>query len=866
MNRILVKSVLAHFRTHPLQAILAVVGVALGVAVFVGIEGANGSALRAFEISARAVTGRTTHQVVGETAGVPDSFYRDLRLDMGMRRSAPVVEGLASLVDASGAQERFRLLGIDFFADTTFRDQLGGAGASFDLGGFMTRSGVVLSSPVAAGRDLGVGDHFELLVGGRLEMVEIVGLFEPSSDFDRQATSDLMICDISTAKRLLGLGDRLSRIDLILPTRDGAVTAEGAAVLERIRRALPAGTKIVRPEQRSAAAEQMTRAFRLNLRALSLLALLCGAFLIYNTMTFAVVQRRPTLGTLRALGATARELFVIVLAEAALVGSLGAGIGLACGSALARALVARVTQTVNDLYFAVSVNEVRISAGVLVAGAVLGLGAALIAALGPAIEALRAEPRSTLARSELEARTLRAVPAMAIAGVLTATGGTVCLLLPLDGLIVSFAGLFMVLVGLACLTPAATLLLMRWLTPFAERAAGAIGRLSARGVVATLSRTGVAIAALMMTIAVTVGVDVMIRSFRGTVERWLSYSLLADLYVTSSGSMADRFIAAPPALTAADIETLRALDGVDRVTTVRAVLTDSGVGPVRLQAFDLDRPAREAFRMAAGDPVQAWSAYDRGDAVFVSEPFSYRHDVAVGDFLTLETPSGARAFEVAGIYYDYATEEGTVMLDQSVYRSLWNDFGVNGAALYLDTEDLESIRAAALAALSGPGSGAFDTIPRELAIRSNRWLREESLRVFDRTFVVTGVLRMLAVLVAFVGVLAALTALQLERSSEIGVLRALGMTPAEVWTLVTTQTGLIGLVAGLLAIPVGLTMATIMIHVINKRSFGWSLEMAVSPWPLLSAVALSLGAALLAGLYPAYRMAGTSPAEALRGE
>jgi len=881
VKRLLIKSVLAHFKTHPLQAVLAVVGVALGVAVFVGIEGANGSALRAFEISARAITGRTTHQIIGESAGVPESFYRDLRLKLGVRWSAPVIEGFVSLSDGDsdgdGGRDRFRLLGVDFFAEAAFRDQLGKrTGTVFDLTGFMTRRGVVLSAPVAAARSIALGDPIDLAIAGRLERVQVVGLFEPGNDFDRQAAADLLICDIATAQELLRLGDRISRIDLIVPLSvhdrhaEGAGNAKnrnrstsgtaGTEVLEAIRAALPAGTKIVRPEQRSAAAEQMTRAFRLNLRALSLLALLCGAFLIYNTMTFAVVQRRPLLGTLRALGATSRELFAIVLTEAAVVGSIGALIGLLSGAALARALVSRVTQTVNDLYFTVNVREVGVSTEVQVAGIILGIGAALLAALGPAAEALRTEPRSALARAELEARTRQALPTMTVLGVLTVIAGAACLSLPFTGLISSFAGLFMILVGMACLTPAMTVVFMRLLTPAAERLFGSLGRLSARGVVATLSRTGVAIAALMMAIAVTIGVDVMIRSFRGTVDRWLSYSLLADLYVSSPGALTDRFTASPGALSVTDVEKLRALPGVGQVTTVRAVVVGSDVGPIRLQAFALNPFARTAFRLKSGDQTEAWRAYDRGEAVLISEPFSFRHDLDVGSSLNLETPAGDRDFRIAGIYYDYATEEGTVMLTQPVYRELWGDFGVTAAGLYLEDSDFDSLKAVTRAARTALGED------RELVIRSNKLLRDQSLRVFDRTFAVTGVLRMLAVLVAFVGILAALTALQLEREREVGVLRALGMTPIEVWALVTSQTGLIGLVAGTLAIPVGLTMAAIMIHVINRRSFGWSLEMTVSPAPLVAAVALSIGAALLAGVYPAYRMSRTSPAEALRAE
>lgn len=864
MKGLLAKATAGHFKKHPLQAVLAVVGVSLGVAVFVGIEGANASALAAFESSTRAVAGRATHQIIGDTLGVPEDLYRTLRTELGVRWAAPVVEGFVRLGgpqsgDPTLPGDRFRLMGVDPFAESGFRERLDPQSSSFDLGALMTGRGIVLSETTAAELGVETGSSFVIVAGGEAHTVEVVGLFEPRNDFDRQAAADLLLADISNAQTILRLGDRISRIDLVVP----AVDSTEDDPLAQVRAALPPEARIVRPEQRSGAAAQMTRAFRLNLRALSLLALLCGAFLIYNTMTFAIVQRRQSLGTLRALGATARELLALVLAEAFVVGAVGSGLGVLLGKALAHRLIGGVTQTINDLYFTVSVTTVTIPGTVLLTALALGVGASVTAAIGPALEALRTRPRAALDRAELESRARVAIPRISALGALGAAGGVGLLLIPQGGLLTSFVALFLVLLGLACLTPATTLGLMALLTPVAGALFGNLGRISARGVVAALSRTAIAIAALMMAVAVTVGVDVMIRSFRGTVDRWLAYSLPADLYVTSPAVLTDRFSAAPPVLDDRSLAELRSLAGVGRVSTVRSVRVDSEFGSIRLLAHDLDEAGTEAFRLKQGDPDEAWPAYLRGDEVLVSEPFSFRHGVEVGDALALITPAGIRSFPVAGVFYDYATEEGTVLLAQPAYSGLFTDRGATAAALYLADDTPGAERESAVARLKAAAEAALGD---EFVVRSNGALRAQSLKVFDRTFLVTGVLKLLAVLVAFVGVLAALTALQLERGRELGVLRALGLTPSEVWTLVTSQTGLIGLVAGVLAVPVGLVMSTIMIHVINRRSFGWSLEMAIAPGPLAMAVLLSVGAALLAGLYPAYRMARTSPAEALRGE
>ncbi len=855
MSPLLLRSSLRHFARHPWQAGLAVAGVALGVAVALSIELANGSALTAFRLASDAVTGRATHEIVAGSAGIPEEVYRDLRLDAGIRQAAPmapVVEGWIRPADRP--ELTLRLLGLDPFVEAGFRDfvdaGLAGTPAVADL---LTRPGaVVLAAATAAELGLAVGDRFRVEAGGAAAELELADRLEGLSGPARAAAAELAIADIATAQEALGFEGRLSRIDLIVPSGE-----RGDELLGRIRALLPPGLEIARSSARGETAEQMTRAFRINLRALSLLALLCGAFLIYNTITFAVVQRRRVLGTLRALGVTRGEIFALVLGEAAAIGLVGSALGIALGSALGRGLLAQVTRTINDHYFVVSVQDVELPPVAFALALALGLGGSLVAALAPAAEAVAASPRSALARAELESRVHRAVPAVTAAGFALALAGTGLLVWGGEGLGASFGGLFAVLFGLALVTPAATLGLTALATPLSGLLFGQLGRMAARGIVAALSRTGIAVAALMMAVAVAVGVDVTIESFRGTVARWLEVSLPAELYVSSTAPGAGGLAAARPGLDLGALEALRALPGVARANTVRTVEVASPAGPLRLLAYDLDARGRASFSFRAGSPDAAWRAVATGEAVLVSEPLAFRRKLAPGDRLELSTPLGDRSFEVAGIYVDFASERGAVILDRSAYDRLWDDPRLTAISLYA----APGVDAVALAEAARTALGP----ERRALVRSNGEIRRQSLVVFDRTFVVTGVLRLLAVAVAFMGVLSALTALQLERSRELGVLRALGLTPGQVWTVVTSQTGLLGLVAGLLAIPTGLAMAAINIYVINRRSFGWTLEMAVAPEALAGAVALAVGAALLAGLYPAWRMARTSPAEALRG-
>lgn len=857
---ILRRSSLRHLVRHPWQMGLAVLGVALGVAVVVSIDLANSSARQAFTLSTEAVTGRTTHQVTGGPEGLPDAAFRRLVIEAGIEAAAPVVEDYVTIPAARGEPWRvLHLLGVDPFSERPFRPYLAGApeggsreaGADVDLAPLLTRPGAgVLAAATAREMGLRLGDTFRVRSGGAERTVELVGALEPEDESTRRALSDILVMDVAAAQEILGRVGRLDRIDLIIP--EGP---DGDRLLARAGAVLPPGAQILPAGSRAQTMEEMTRAFRLNLTALSLLALVCGVFLIYNTMTFSVVQRRTLIGTLRALGVTRGQIFSLILGESLAVALLGTAIGLGAGVLLGQGLVRLVTQTINDLYFVVTVRDLAVPGLTLAKGAAIGIGATLLATLAPAFEATQAPPRAVLTRSALEARLRRALPRVAALGAGLLVLGTGLLAIPGNRLGWSFAGLFAIIVGFALLAPGATVLLMRLLRAPMGAAFGILGRMATGGVVASLSRTAVAIAALVIAVSVTVGVGVMIDSFRQTVVRWLEMSLQADIYASvpsRGGGFTGGTIPPEVALRA------EAIPGVVRANLLRRVELPAPGGPVRIVALGTDLPnLRSSFELKDGDPDEAWPAFEERGAVVVSEPFSHRTGIGLGDEIRLRTNRGERAFPVAGVYYDYASDRGIVVMSRRTYLKEWGDPSLSGFSLDL-----------------APGADADQVIARlrrvagrqTLAIQPTGSLKRLSLEIFDRTFLITGVLRMLAGLVAFIGVLSSLMALQLERTRELGVLRANGVTPGQVWQLVTSQTGLMGLAAGLLSLPVGLALAAIMIYVINRRSFGWTIRMEVSPDVLLQALLLALAAALLAGIYPAFKMSRTSPALALREE
>lgn len=834
---------------HPWQSVLMVIGITLGVAVAVAVDLANTSASRAFDLGTAAITGKATHQIAGGPQGIDETVYVFLRAQ-GVTQSAPIVS--EHVVSPELGHAPLQVLGIDPFAEAPFRTYLFQHGALplGNLTSFFTQPNTVLISSGQAQRyALAIGDPLTLLIQNRRHTVTVGGLLEPADSLSARLLDGLILADIATVQELTGRLGRIDRIDLILPNT-------GSTAVSRIDALLPAGLHITPVAARSGAVEQMTAAFRTNLTALSLLAMLVGMFLIYNTMTFSVVQRRPLFGTLRCLGVTRSEVFALVVSEALIVGSIGAALGLGLGILLGQGTVRLITQTINDLYFVVNVRTVEIAPESLIKGLLLGIVATVLTAAPPAWEAASVPPRLALSRSGLEVKARQAVVLAGLGGLGLLAAGLALLNLPTRNLLISFAGTFAVVVGMAMLTPVTMTLLMRAAPALTGRAWGVLGRMAPRNVANSLSRTSVAIAALMIAISVSIGVSLMVGSFRYTVAAWLEQILQGDIYISAPVMTASQN---PPPLDPAVLPLASQWPGVARVDLLRATTLESDSGPVQVIAVHNPDFARERTFLAADRPPSLlWEAMQE-DAILVSEPLANRLLLPQeGGRITLLTDRGAQVFLVAGIYYDYSASQGIVAMSIDSYRRYWDDAALTALSLRLAPgADVDAVQRSLQQALSSV---------QTLAVRPNRALREEVLVVFDRTFAITGALQVLATFVAFIGVLSALLSLQLEKQRELGILRAIGLTTQQLWALVLLETGLMGAVAGLLAMPTGYAVSLILIYVINSRSFGWTLQMKVDPAPFLFALVVAVSAALLAGIYPAWRMTRMITAEAIRFE
>ncbi len=838
------RSSIRYLLRHPWQSVLSILGIAIGVAVAVSIDLANQSVKAAFSISMERVAGRATHHIIGGPTGFSESHYRTLRVQNGIKTCAPIVEGLVKL--EQDPSRTFTLLGVDPFAEAPFRSLVSN---HENLESFLTRPAAILLLKETA-ESLGVnqGDSLRILVNGFAKPAHLAGYLNIKDDESRLGYEDLIVADIATAQELLMQLGRLSRIDLIIPD-----TVEGTENLRLIERQLAAGLSVIRSESRSRAVEQMVKAFNINLTAMSLLALIVGMFLIYNTMTFSVMRRKVHLGLLRSLGTTRGEIFRMVLGEACWLGLLGTAAGVGLGILMARGLVDLISRTINDLYFVISVRKIDLSPFILGKGFILGLGASIIASFFPAREAMRSPPVSMLKRSLQETDLLSKIPFLSAAGATAVMAGVMILLIPSRSILLGYAGILLLIIGFAWLTPLALLFVARFLTLPMQRIFGLMGSMVARGLRTQISRISVAVAALGLAVAATVSVSTTVESFRSTVMDWLGRRLEADIYISAPGLVSRRSDADLPDGLVEAIPSLSGYRGMNFFREAQVRFNDSTI--IVFGAW-IEPYSRERYTFKEGVPDTIWPALDQGGAVIVSEPFAFQNNMNVGNKLILPTDRGRASFSIVGIYYDYGSDLGTVTMTYDTYRKWWNDAGLSGIAVYVrEGTDLEHF----MKQVRGLTNA-------DLLVRTNRTLRERSVEIFDRTFLIANVLEFLAVAVAFIGVLSALMAIQLERSRELAILGAVGFTPCQIGFLVMLQSALAGLCAGIFSLPLGNILAWALIYVINQRSFGWTLRFELNTPAFVEAILLALTAALVAGVYPALKLSATPLAAGLREE
>lgn len=848
--------VLRYIAQHRLLALLNVLSVALGVAVYLAIQIANHSANRSFAATVEMVAGKAELQITAPVGGLKDDVFPAVAKHPGIKAATPLVRGLVTLPDLPG--EYLQILGIDVFTNEAFRTfELGavGGGNGFDVQRWLgEREAVAVSEEFARRHKLAPGDPLRVLVNGVEHTLRVA--FAMRSSVGGAADEHFAATDIGWAQELLARRGSLSAIQLQLTDK-----RKRDEVVAGLRSLVPADAAIASPAQRNQQVENMLGGFQLNLTAMSLVSLLVGMFLIYNTVSASVVRRRREIGILRSLGATRNEVRALFLGEAVALGAIGVLVGCLGGVLLAQVLVGTVAKTISSLYVLLSVRETALAPWMFASAAVLGLLSVVVAAWLPAAAAAKMQPATALQTSSIVEQSETLSPAWFWSGLL-------CLCLAAGASIVAlttgppwigFSAAFFVLVGFSFVVPTVTSRFSSWISAALRAAMRRVGRsllepaLAAGNLSRSLVRNSVTIAALAAAVAMTIGVSVMVFSFRSTVETWLDQTLAADLFVAPA---ANEMVGASSFMPPEAISFLEAHRGVAAVDTFRELSLP--VGDKQVVVAVVRGTDRRNVRFLSGDRAAIMRRFYAEPCVIVSESFTRRHGLRDGDTLELPTPQGARQFAIAGTFYDYTRDQGIVYMSQATFLPIWNDDRVHSVAVYLKPGgSVDEVSAAFRAAMSG--AGQFVTF-------SNGELRTRIFEIFDQTFAVTYVLRTIAVIVAIIGICLTLTTLITERSRELAVLRAIGTSAAQLRKLLLWESGMIGLLAAVIGLASGVCLSFVLTGVINRAFFGWTIQLAF-PWSSLAFTPVWIVAAgIVAGVVPAWRAGRMLIAEALRVE
>lgn len=801
------KALLRLYRAHPWLLLMSLAGLMLGVTLVVAIELLNHSARTNFVAARSQLAGEANYRLA-PSGGLDEGLY------VRLVRSQPDLDAMpqlhAWLKDEQGRS--FQLLGMDLFNPGPLRRLFGeqpGREPDFTLS---RADSVWLAAPEAKRLGWSPGQSRTFMLGGdgesaRTLTLTLAGTFEPSA----VPMERLLVTDIGLAQPLLGKAGRLDRIVFKLSDE------EANALQRALQTESPHQPLWLEPISPALDASQLGDALALNLSALSLLAMAVGLFLVFNAQRFVQSVRRPQLAQLIILGMPPSRVLRWLALELSILATIGTLLGLLLGSLLALALMGQLTQALADLYGPNPIDLLRLSPTSLIKALLIGLLGTLAANLPGWWQLLRQSPlelREGSSRPPVYPwrRRLLAIAILLLCAL--------CLLLPQTGL------------GGALFVAGGWLLAMALALPDALRAL--LGRLRGHGTLSVrigvaetqyhLDRTAIAVMALQLAIAAAIGIGVMVSSFRSSVEIWLGQRLAADLYVSApKGVAGSRGQLSEQTLTA-----ILAEPDV-RAASRRAVHPARWQGqPIEWAQMDFIPELKAAYPLLAG----RWPA--TSDEVLASEPLTVRLGVRVGQTLEVTSEGGPRALTVTGVYQDYGSDKGQIL------------HAFEGGAVQ------------SLALFSTDPEGLSDRLRARFGERVNLLpapaIHAAALKVFDQTFVVTELLKLLILGIAFVGIGSAFMVLGLARRGELQTLQSLGVGPRHCRRLLVWQGAGLGLLTALLALPVGYGLAWVLIEVVNPRAFGWRLAFEAAPLHAVTALLLAPLCGALASWYAARRV------------
>ena len=840
-----------HLKLHRLRTFLTFLGIALGVAVIVAIAIVNRSLTTSFQSTIDQIAGKAVLQVANGESGIREDLFPVIRDTPGVQDAAASVDGFLPVSGA--AAERLYIYGVDLLTDFAIRDhQFAGTGFEFDQAlDFIAAPDSIAVTETFAGRlDLSLGSQLTVITSRGKQTYTVRALLKEEGTA-RVFGGNFALMDLPVAQRAFGKQGKLDIVDLT--TEPGAMVED---VQQRLRQRLRGMADVERPRKRGEQIESLLSSFRVGLFFVSLIALFVGFFLIYNTVSVSVVQRKKEIGALRCIGMRRGELLRWIISEALIVALVGALAGCVFGWLLAQAALVAVGETVRNLFSAIGLITGGLTLQELVLAVASGVGVAVLAALHPAVEAVRVSPlenaRQAAWRPEFHGRNSWATRL-----------GVLCLVL--SPMIVFFAavlrtpvqqfsagviGMLILLLGLAFLSPLIINSCVKWFWRADITIPGfswAETRLASDSLRKNPIRSGITVATIVISLAAIFTIAAFVNSVRGSLLAWIDQMVTADLIVSSGARTAGP---KNVPLTEDPLRGLKSVAGVKIVDLYRLIRSTYQGRAILIESFSaVESAGVRRLPTSGGDGKKALSEMAAGKGVIVSESFQSKFGNGTNDTIELATPAGLIAFKVLGVYIDYSSDIGSVLIDRGLYKKFWQDELVDAFDIWLE-----------------PGADQRAVIEKikedygeqyELFISTHRQLKESVVRIMEQSFVVNYAVEIVAVVVAVFSVINTLLASVLDRTREIGVLRAIGATQAQIRRMIIFEAAWMGLIGGFLGLIAGTIMSYHHVVYNTKVLTGWTFEYYY-PYPLAAlAIFVSVILCLLAGYWPAKQAAAT---------
>jgi len=811
MNGLLTRWLLSgEWRSHPVRALVAMGAIALGVALGFAIHLINAAAFNEFTAAVKSVSGLSDLQVRGPQASMDEALFPRLAQHPGVALANPVLELDAAVPER---QNSLKILGVDVFRAAAIAPDLLGTPAEDRPFDPLMDDAIFLSPAAMNWLNVKAGDRLRLLAGTRPVDLRVAGGLVRA-----RAGQRIAVMDLGAAQWRFDRLGRLSRIELKL---EPGVNRE--ALRAQLQKEFGGALLVTEPEDQEARTSNMSRAYRVNLNVLALVALFTGAFLVFSTQALSVIRRRQQFALLRVMGTTRRQLLLQVLTEGALLGVAGSLLGLLLGYGMAAAALRAFGGDLGGGYFPGVQPSVQFPPLAALVFFLAGSGIALLGSASPAWEAARARPAVALKAGSEDvalARLARPWPAL----LCLALGGLLTRLPPVGGLpVFGYIAVALLLIGGIALMPRFAALVF---SAASRLRAGAVGTLALARLANAPNQASIALGGVLSSFALMVAMAIMVASFRVSVDDWLRHLLAADLYLrvpaaADAGGLGpdqQRQIAAVPGVLQADFQ---------RVTQLTL---DPARPAVALIARPIDAADPGRKLPLTGTQLAAAQLPAGARPVWVSEAMVDLYGYKVGASVMLPLGTGQQPFTVAGVWRDYARQSGAIQMRLHDYQAASGDPTVGDAALWLRpgatvrevTAGLRALPFGATLELSEPGE-----------------IRALSLKIFDRSFAVTYLLEAVAIIIGLFGIAATFSAQTMARAREFGMLRHIGVTRRQVLAMLAAEGGLLtaaGIVVGFL---LGWCISLILVFIVNPQSFHWTMQLHM-PWNTLAAVAAAL--------------------------